>query len=69
MDLSVPIFKKADSSTDYIDLTDCLRSYTNGEIIEKCGIECLKCKAVDHFEKDMSVFIFPPVLCIHLKKF
>lgn len=69
MDLSVPIPRKAVRFTGYIDLTDCLRSYTAGEIMEKCGYKCVKCKAVDQVEKDMTVFRFPPVLCIHLKRF
>jgi ubiquitin C-terminal hydrolase len=37
--------------------------------MEKCGYRCEKCKAVDRMEKDFSIFRFPKILVIHLKRF
>ena len=37
--------------------------------MEKCGFRCEKCKAVDRFDKDMTIFRFPKILVIHLKRF
>ncbi len=39
--------------------------------MEKCGYKCQnkKCGAVDKMIKDITVFRFPKVLVIHLKRF
>lgn len=37
--------------------------------MEKCGFRCEKCKAVDRMDKDMTIFRFPKILVIHLKRF
>ena len=37
--------------------------------MEKCGYRCSKCKAVDRMLKDYTIFRFPQVLVIHLKRF
>lgn len=37
--------------------------------MEKCGYRCQKCKAVDRMDKDITIFRFPKVLVVHLKRF
>jgi len=37
--------------------------------MEKCGYKCSKCKAVDRMDKCITIFRFPKVLVIHLKRF
>ena len=69
MDLSVSIPRKSIRITGYTDLSDCLKNYISKEVMEPCGFKCSKCKGVDHFEKDMTIYRFPKVLVIHLKRF
>ena len=35
----------------------------------KCGFRCEKCKAVDRMDKDMTIFRYPKILVMHLKRF
>jgi ubiquitin C-terminal hydrolase len=37
--------------------------------MESCGYKCSNCKAVDNMEKEMTIFRFPKILVIHLKRF
>jgi ubiquitin C-terminal hydrolase len=37
--------------------------------MEKCGYKCSKCKAVDRMDKSITIFRFPKILVIHLKRF
>lgn len=66
MDLSLSIPNKMSNG---LDLKDCLRNFTASEKMEKCGYKCSKCKAVDKMEKDITVYRFPKILVIHLKRF
>ena len=52
-----------------LDLDDCLKNFTSSERMEKCGFKCEKCKAVDKMDKDITVYRFPKILVIHLKRF
>ena len=52
-----------------INLTDCLDNFIEAERMEKCGFKCEKCKSVDRMDKDMTIFRFPKILVIHLKRF
>ena len=65
MDLSIPI----PSSYGSLSLKDCLKNFIEPESMEKCGYKCEKCKAVDKMSKDITVFRFPKILVIHLKRF
>lgn len=69
MDLSVSIPRKAVRMTGVIDLRDCLETYIKPERMEECGFKCSKCKGVDDFTKDLSIYRFPKVLVVHLKRF
>ena len=37
--------------------------------MEACGYKCSKCKKVDNFNKDFTIYRFPRILVIHLKRF
>ena len=37
--------------------------------MESCGDKCSHCKAIDNMEKEMTIFRFPKILVIHLKRF
>lgn len=69
MDLSVSIPRKAVRITGYIDMDECLRNYIAPEKMEKCGYKCSQCKNEDNMEKEMTIFRFPKILVIHLKRF
>lgn len=69
MDLSVQIPRKAVRYTGYIDVDECLKTFTAVEKMENCGYKCSNCKEVDNMEKDMTIFKFPKILVIHLKRF
>ena len=66
MDLSLSIPGRMMVS---IDLEDCLKNFVASERMEKCGYKCSKCKAVDKMDKDITVYRFPKILVIHLKRF
>jgi len=69
MDLSVSIPRSAVRYTGYVNVLDCLNAYIAPEVMERCGYKCQKCKAVDNMEKDITIFRFPKILVIHLKRF
>ena len=37
--------------------------------MEECGFKCKKCKGVDTFTKELTIFWFPRILVVHLKRF
>lgn len=69
MDLSVSIPRKAVRYTGYIDIDECFKSFVQSEKMAECGYKCSNCKAVDDMEKDMTIYRFPKILVIHLKRF
>jgi len=69
MDLSVHIPRKAIKMTGMISLRECLDSFITTERMEECGFKCSKCKSIDNFEKELSVYRFPKILVVHLKRF
>ena len=69
MDLSVQIPRKAVRYTGYIDVDECLKTFTAPEKMENCGYKCSKCKGIDNMEKDITIFRFPRILVIHPKRF
>lgn len=66
MDLSLSLSSGFMGGTD---VEDCLKNFTASERMEKCGYKCQKCKAVDKMEKDITIYRFPKILVIHLKRF
>ena len=65
--MSIP--RKAVRYTGYVDVSECINSYTTPESMERCGFKCAKCKQVDNLEKQMTIYRFPPILVVHLKRF
>ena len=63
MDLSVSIPSRGSS------VEQCLANFIQPEQMEKCGYKCQNCKKIDKMEKDITIFRFPKILVIHLKRF
>ena len=55
--------------TGYISVEKCLESFIKEESMEACGYKCSKCKKVDNLKKDMTIYRFPKILVINLKRF
>lgn len=69
MDLSLSFPRKGVRITGQVDLKDCLENYIKPERMEECGFKCKKCKGVDTFTKELSVYRFPRIMVMHLKRF
>ena len=69
MDLSVEIPRKAVRITGSVSLADCLDKFIETERMMNCGYKCSSCKQEVSVEKDLTIFRFPKVLVIHLKRF
>lgn len=69
MDLSVEIPKKAIRFTGNINITDCFEKFMDVERMINCGYKCEGCKREVNIEKDLTIFRFPRILVIHLKRF
>lgn len=69
MDLSVPIPRSGVRITGNVELDQCIKAFINPEKMEECGYKCTGCKNIDNFEKQMTIFRFPQILVIHLKRF
>ena len=67
MDLSVSIPKSRGFGSCSVD--DLMKGFVKPEQMEKCGYKCSKCKGIDTVEKQMTIFRFPKVLVLHLKRF
>ena len=68
MDLSVSFPRKAIRYTGYIDVSELMKGYITPEAMERCGYKCSKCKGVDNMEKQITIFRYPKILCLHLKR-
>jgi ubiquitin C-terminal hydrolase len=69
MDLSVSFPRKGVRITGTVELSDCLDTFIKPEKMEECGFKCKKCKGVDTFTKELTIFRFPRILVVHLKRF
>lgn len=69
LDISVSFPRSTIRITGRNDLESCLQTFIKKEQMEPCGFKCSKCKVEDNFEKDMSIYRFPQVLVVHLKRF
>ena len=76
MDLSLPIPENRSYSrslyarTSSVSLADCLKEFTSEEKFDAdCGYKCENCKKGSKITKRMSIYRFPPLLVIHLKRF
>jgi ubiquitin C-terminal hydrolase len=69
MDLSIEIPRKAVKFTGSMSINDCLKTFFSTERMIDCGYKCGGCKKEVSIEKGMSVYRFPKILVIHLKRF
>lgn len=69
MDLSVEIPRKAIRFLGSISLSDCLEKFVESEKMIDCGYKCEGCKRTVNVEKDLTLYRFPKILVIHLKRF
>jgi ubiquitin C-terminal hydrolase len=69
MDLSVEIPRKAVKYTGNVSLNDCLEKFIEVENMINCGFKCEKCNKTVNVEKDLTIYRFPKLLVIHLKRF
>jgi ubiquitin C-terminal hydrolase len=69
MDLSLEIPRKAVKFTGSIKIQDCLDKFIESEKLIDCGYKCEACKKTVNVEKDLSIYRFPKILVIHLKRF
>ena len=67
--MSVEIPKKAVRYTGTVDIQDCLEKFMDVERIIGAGFKCEACKKEVNVEKDLTIFRFPKILVIHLKRF
>lgn len=59
MDLSVPIPRSSVRILGSSNVETCLKEFIKAERMEECGYKCQKCKGVDHFEKELTIFRLP----------
>ena len=69
MDLSVEIPRKAVRFLGNIKLAECLNKFIEPERMISTGFKCSSCKKKVDIEKDLTIFRFPKILVIHLKRF
>ena len=69
MDLSVEIPRRAVRFLGSIELSDCLEKFIESETMKDTGFKCEGCKKRVDIEKSLSIYRFPRVLTIHLKRF
>lgn len=68
-DLSVQIERSAVKMTGYTSVESLMKNFVKGEIMDRNGYKCSGCKKEARFLKDMSVYRFPKILVLHLKRF
>jgi ubiquitin C-terminal hydrolase len=69
MDLSVEIPRSAARFTGTVKIQDCLDKFIETQRMVDCGYKCEGCKKPVDVEKNLTIYRFPKVLCIHLKRF
>eukprot|EP00744_Colponema_vietnamica_P008314 GILI01011871.1.p1 GENE.GILI01011871.1~~GILI01011871.1.p1 ORF type:complete len:407 (+),score=50.07 GILI01011871.1:167-1222(+) len=69
MDLSLPIPRNA-SAGSRVSLYDCLTEFTEEEVLDGDEkVYCSKCKQHRRSSKKLTIWRFPPILVVHLKRF
>lgn len=74
MDLSLPIPKEESKSlytrTSSVTLEKCFKEFSKEEWFDiDTGYKCESCKKTSKISKKLSIYRFPPLLVIHLKRF
>jgi ubiquitin C-terminal hydrolase len=52
-----------------VTLEECLTAFASEEYMDAMGYKCSKCKAEDTCTKQMTIYRFPKVMVIHMKRF
>lgn len=68
MDLSVEIPRKATRFTGSVSIQDCMEKFIDTERID-AGFKCEGCKKPVTVDKDITIYRYPKLLVIHLKRF
>jgi len=70
MDLSIPIPETRHWFTkDEYTLAECLEEFVQPERLNGIGYRCPECEQEDCVVKTMSIFRFPKIFVLHLKRF
>ena len=69
MDLSVEIPRKAVRFLGSINLSECFDKFIESERMIGTGFKCENCKKKVDIEKSLTIYRFPRILTIHLKRF
>jgi len=69
MDLSVEIPRRAVRYTGSIQIQDCLDKFMESEKMIGTGFKCTGCRKAVDIEKSLTIYRFPRILVIHLKRF
>ena len=69
MDLSVEIPRRAVRFLGSISISDCLDKFVESERMIDTGFKCSGCKKKVDIEKSLSIYRFPRILVVHLKRF
>jgi ubiquitin C-terminal hydrolase len=69
MDLSVEIPQKAEKFTSTVKIYECFDKFVAPEQIQNAGLRCDGCRQAVHVSKELSIYRFPRILVIHLKRF
>jgi len=55
--------------TGYTSVESLMKNFVKGEVMDRNGYRCSGCKKESRFTKDMSIYRFPKILVLHLKRF
>lgn len=69
LDLSVEFDRKGVRITGMTSVQDCLNRFFAPEEMRDTGFKCDGCKMKVNIEKQMTIYRFPKILVIHLKRF
>ncbi|CAD7953665.1 unnamed protein product [Amoebophrya sp. A120] len=69
LDLSLPFPNRLSAVARDATLTDCLREFTQEEVLEAKDYKCEKCKKSNKITKRVGIYRPPKVLVLHLKRF
>lgn len=69
MDLSVAFPRSSTKIKGYVNLEECLNNYIMKEKMEQNGYKCQKCDVMDNCTKELTIYRFPKIMVIHLKRF
>mmetsp|Transcript_29793 Transcript_29793/g.28962 ORF Transcript_29793/g.28962 Transcript_29793/m.28962 type:complete len:168 (-) Transcript_29793:200-703(-) len=70
LDLSLSVkLGRSEIQLEDVMLDDCLQDFVKPEKMEQSGYKCEGCKKESSISKSLSIFKFPKILVLHLKRF